>query len=72
MSGKGFLEQPELHTKAPFRAAVLTYPANFKEALSQAQADPRKILIGVAQGIPSVFLTKVFRGQRFARRVRHR
>lgn len=55
-----YLEQPELHTKAPFRSALLTYPGNLQEALRQAQADPKKTLFGVAQGVPSVFLTKVY------------
>lgn len=59
MTAKGFLEQPQLHTKAPFRSAMLTYPGNLKEALRQAQADPKKTLFGVAHGIPSVFVTKV-------------
>jgi 4-hydroxy-2-oxoheptanedioate aldolase len=54
-----YLDQPDLHTKAPFRAAQLTYPANLKEALRQAQEDKTKTLFGVAHGIPSVFLTKV-------------
>ncbi|KAL0566959.1 hypothetical protein V5O48_015038 [Marasmius crinis-equi] len=53
------LEQPELHTKAPHRAALLTYPGNFREALRQAAEDPKKTLFGVVQGIPSVFVTKV-------------
>jgi 4-hydroxy-2-oxoheptanedioate aldolase len=54
-----YAEQPKLHADAPFRAAQLTYPGNLAEALRQAQADPKKTLFGVAQGIPSVFLTKV-------------
>jgi 4-hydroxy-2-oxoheptanedioate aldolase len=59
MTSRPFPEQPELHTVAPHRAAMLTYPGNFREALRQAQADPTKTLLGVAQGIPSVFVTKV-------------
>jgi 4-hydroxy-2-oxoheptanedioate aldolase len=59
MSGKPFPEQPQFHTVAEHRAAVLTYPANLRRALEQAKEDPRKTLIGVAQGIPSVFVTKV-------------
>ena len=59
MTAKGFLEQPQLHAKAPFRSAMLTYPGNLKEALRQAQADSKKTLFGVAHGIPSVFVTKV-------------
>ena len=59
MSDKPFPQQPQLHTVAEHRAAVLTYPANLREALRQANEDPRKTLFGVAQGIPSVFLTKV-------------
>ncbi|KAL0569370.1 hypothetical protein V5O48_012594, partial [Marasmius crinis-equi] len=56
---KGYLEQPELHIKAPHRAALLTYPGNLREALRQAVEDPKKTLFGVAHGIPSVFVTKV-------------
>lgn len=59
MTDKPFPQQPHLHTTAEHRAAVLTYPANFREALRQAVEDPRKVLLGVAQGIPSVFVTKV-------------
>lgn len=59
MANTPFLDQPHLHTKAEHRAALLTYPGNLKEAISQAQADPAKTLFGVAQGIPSVFVTKV-------------
>jgi 4-hydroxy-2-oxoheptanedioate aldolase len=56
---KPYSEQPELHTKAPYRAAMLTQPGNLRQALKDAQADPSKTLMGVAQGIPSVFVTKV-------------
>lgn len=59
MSDSSYLDQPDLHTKAPYRAALLTYPGNLKEALRQAQDDPKKTLFGVAQGIPSTFVTKV-------------
>jgi hypothetical protein len=59
MSDKPFPQQPQLHTVAEHRAAVLTYPGNLREALRQAKEDPKKTLFGVAQGIPSVFLTKV-------------
>ncbi|KAI0144711.1 Pyruvate/Phosphoenolpyruvate kinase-like domain-containing protein [Pestalotiopsis sp. NC0098] len=59
MADKPYLEQPDLHAKAPFRAALLTYPGNLREALRQAQEDPTKTLLGVAHGIPSVFVTKV-------------
>ncbi len=58
-SGKPYLQQSHLHTQAEHRAALLTYPGNLKEALRQAYEDPRKTLFGVAQGIPSVFVTKV-------------
>ncbi len=58
-NNKTYLEQPHLHTKAEHRAALLTYPGNLKEALRQATEDPRKTLFGIAQGIPSVFVTKV-------------
>ena len=59
MSNKPYLEQPELHTRAEHRAALLNFPGNFREALRQAQEDPRKTLFGVAQGVPSAFITKV-------------
>ena len=59
MTDKPFPQQPQLHTVAQHRAAVLTYPGNLREAIRQAKEDPRKTLLGVAQGIPSVFLTKV-------------
>lgn len=59
MANRPYPEQPDLHTKAEHRAAVLTYPANLQEAVRQAQADPKKTLFGVAQGIPSTFATKV-------------
>ena len=44
---KPYSEQPELHTKAPYRAA------------KDAQADASKSLMGIAQGIPSTFMTKL-------------
>ena len=56
---KPYTEQPELHTKAPYRAAMLTQPANLKQALKDAQADASKSLMGIAQGIPSTFMTKL-------------
>ena len=59
MANRPFLEQSDLHTRAEHRAAVLTYPANLREAIRQAQADPKKTMFGVAQGIPSTFATKV-------------
>lgn len=59
MSGQSFLEQPDLHVKARHRAALLTHPGNFKQALLEAQEDPSKTLMGVAHGIPSTFVTKV-------------
>jgi 4-hydroxy-2-oxoheptanedioate aldolase len=54
-----YLEQKNLHANASHRAALLTFPGNLKEALRQAQEDPKKALFGVGHGIPSVFLTKV-------------
>lgn len=60
MSGEGYLNQTNLHTHAKWRSALLTYPGNLKGALREAQKDPKKTLFGVAQGIPSTFLTKVF------------
>lgn len=59
MTDQGYLEQPNLHVKAPYRAARLNYPGNMKQALADAKADPKKTLFGVAQGIPSVFVTKL-------------
>ncbi|KAG9192297.1 4-hydroxy-2-oxoheptanedioate aldolase [Alternaria panax] len=56
---KPYSEQPELHAKAPYRAAMLTQPANLRQALKDAQADASKSLMGIAQGIPSTFMTKL-------------
>lgn len=68
MTDKPYLEQPELHVKAPYRAAQLTYPGNAKQALKDAMEDPTKTLFGIGHGIPSVFVTKVCRprGRDFA------
>ncbi len=59
MTDRPYLEQPDLHARAQHRAALLTYPGNLKKALQEAKEDPKKTLLGVAQGIPSVFVTKV-------------
>ncbi|KAK2623714.1 hypothetical protein QTJ16_006895 [Diplocarpon rosae] len=59
MTDRGYPSQPEIHVQAPFRSALLTYPGNLREALRQAGDDPSKTLFGVAQGIPSGFVTKV-------------
>lgn len=59
MSGEGFLNQTNLHSRAKYRAALLTYPGNLKQALKDAQEDSKKTLFGVAQGIASTTLTKV-------------
>lgn len=59
MTDKPFPQQPQFHTVAEHRAAVLTYPGNLRRALQLAKEDPKKTLLGVAQGIPSVFVTKV-------------
>lgn len=56
---KPYSEQPHLHTPAPYRSAMLTYPGNLRQALKDAMADPAKTLFGVAHGIPSVFVTKL-------------
>ncbi|KAF1947904.1 macrophomate synthase [Clathrospora elynae] len=56
---KPYIEQKELHAKAPYRAAMLTQPGNLRQALKDAQADASKSLIGVAHGIPSTFVTKL-------------
>jgi 4-hydroxy-2-oxoheptanedioate aldolase len=58
-NGKGYLEQPALHARAPYRAALNTYPGNLRQALKDAVADPKKSLFGVGSGVPSVFYTKV-------------
>ncbi|KAL5118057.1 hypothetical protein ACEQ8H_004044 [Pleosporales sp. CAS-2024a] len=54
-----FSEQKALHTDAPYRSALLTQPANFRKALAEAQADASKTLVGVANGIPSIFIIKL-------------
>ncbi|KAH7040954.1 Pyruvate/Phosphoenolpyruvate kinase-like domain-containing protein, partial [Microdochium trichocladiopsis] len=59
MSGQPWHQQPDLHTYAPHRSTLLSHPGNLQQALKDAQADPGKALFGVAQGIPSVFVTKV-------------
>ncbi|KAL7907466.1 Pyruvate/Phosphoenolpyruvate kinase-like domain-containing protein [Trichoderma velutinum] len=64
MSNKGYLEQTNLHSQAKWRSALLTYPGNLQEALREAQKDSKKTLFGVAQGIPSTFLTKVYASTR--------
>ena len=56
---KPFSAQPELHTQAPYRSSMLTYPGNLRKALADAQADASKTLMGIAQGIPSTFMTKL-------------
>lgn len=58
-SYKPFSEQPELHARAPYRSSMLTYPGNLRQALKDAQADASKSLMGIAQGIPSTFVTKL-------------
>ncbi|KAH8122990.1 Pyruvate/Phosphoenolpyruvate kinase-like domain-containing protein [Trichoderma asperelloides] len=60
MSGKGYLDNTALHAQAKWRSALLTYPGNLQEALREAQKDPKKTMFGIAQGIPSSFLTKVY------------
>jgi 4-hydroxy-2-oxoheptanedioate aldolase len=60
MSETSYLSNTTLHAQAKWRAALLTYPGNLKEALQEAQKDSKKTLFGVAQGIPSTFLTKVY------------
>lgn len=59
MTGRPYLEQPDFHVKAPYRAAQLLQPGNLKSALKDAHADPKKTLFGVGHGIPSTFVTKV-------------
>jgi 4-hydroxy-2-oxoheptanedioate aldolase len=59
MSGEGYLHQTNLHSRAKYRAALLTYPGNLRQALRDAQADDKKTLFGIAQGIASTTLTKV-------------
>jgi len=57
--GAPFSEQKDLHPVAPYRSALLTYPANFRQALKDAAEDRNKIQLGIAQGIPSMFVTKI-------------
>lgn len=64
MSNQSYAEQPQLHTKAPYRSALLTQSANGQEAMRRAFADPAKTLFGVAQGVPSVFVTKLLASTR--------
>ena len=59
MSNQGYLDQPDLHVRAPWRSALLTFPGNLKGALKAAHEDPSKTMFGVGQGIPSPFVTKV-------------
>jgi 4-hydroxy-2-oxoheptanedioate aldolase len=59
MTDQPYLEQKNLHAKAPYRAALLTYPGNLNQALKDVAADPKKTLMGVGHGIPSTFVTKV-------------
>jgi len=54
-----YSEQKHLHADAPYRAAMLTYPGNLREALLKAQEDARQTLFGTGHGIPSTFLIKV-------------
>ncbi len=56
---KPYSEQKDLHVAAPYRSSMLTYPGNLRKALADAQADASKTLMGIAQGIPSVFMTKL-------------
>ena len=58
MADKPYLEQPELHVKAPLRSALLSQPNNFQEAMLLANADPKNTLFGVGQGIPHTYMTK--------------
>jgi 4-hydroxy-2-oxoheptanedioate aldolase len=59
MTDQPYLDQPNIHANAPYRAALLTQPGNLRQALRDAVADPKKTLFGVAHGIPSTFVTKV-------------
>lgn len=56
---KPYSEQKELHSAAPYRSSMLTMPGNLRKALEDAQKDASKTLMGIAQGIPSVFVTKM-------------
>jgi 4-hydroxy-2-oxoheptanedioate aldolase len=60
----GYLQQPHFHVKAPFRAALLSYPGNMKKALRLASEDQAHSLFGLATGVPSVFFTKVLASTR--------
>jgi 4-hydroxy-2-oxoheptanedioate aldolase len=65
-NGKAFTEQPHFHqnTQTPYRAALLGHPANARQALEDAKKDVTKTLLGVAHGIPSVFVTKLLASAR--------
>ena len=56
---KSYAEQKDLHTPAPYRASMLTYPSNFRQAFKDAQADPSKTLMDIGHGIPGTFVTKL-------------
>jgi 4-hydroxy-2-oxoheptanedioate aldolase len=58
MTSRPFLEQPELHTKAPNRAAVLSFAGNLQGLLRQSVSDPTKTLWGVGHNISSPKVTK--------------
>jgi 4-hydroxy-2-oxoheptanedioate aldolase len=57
-NGKSFLEQPSLHSKAPYRAASLNFSGNLQAALRESLTDPSKTLWSFGQGIPSAKVTK--------------
>jgi 4-hydroxy-2-oxoheptanedioate aldolase len=65
-NGKPYTQQSGFHMNphTPYRAALLTYPGNFRQALEDAKADPKKTLLGVAQGIPSAFVSKLLASTR--------
>ena len=56
---KPYSERKELHATAPYRSSMLTYPGNLRKALADAHADASKTLMGIGQGIPSTFVTKL-------------
>ena len=55
-----FPKQQSRFAPAPYRAATLAFPGNTRQALRDAMADPSKVLLGVGQGIPSPFVSKLF------------
>jgi len=54
-----YSSQSSLHIHDPYRAAMLTQPANLRQALKDAQVDASKSLMGIAHSIQSTSFTKL-------------